>query len=90
MFTLTHRNGDTSSPPFNWVGRITSTITSFWSRRRGEGHVPLMIADLRAFNDAMLKDIGLQRCRESVVLNCGGADWCAAIAPTGWRMAPIP
>jgi hypothetical protein len=87
---MNHRNGDTSSPPFNGLARITSTIARFWPRRRREGHVPLMVADLRVFNDAMLKDIGLQRCRESVVLNWSRADWYTVITPTGRRIAPIP
>jgi uncharacterized protein YjiS (DUF1127 family) len=90
MLTLNHRHGDTSPLPLDWLARIASTIARFWSRSRLERHVRLMSAELRALDDRMLKDIGLQRCQiESAIPHGGRAEWYAPLADTGWLAAPI-
>jgi uncharacterized protein YjiS (DUF1127 family) len=91
MFTLNHRHGHTSPPPFGWLVRIVSTIATFWSRSRRGRHVRLMSAELQALDGRMLKDIGIHRCQiGSAVLNGGRAEWYVPIADTGWPVTPIP
>jgi uncharacterized protein YjiS (DUF1127 family) len=90
MHTLYHRYGDTSPLPSDWLARIASAIAGFWSRRRQGRHARLMIAELQTFDDAMLKDIGIQRCQiESAVLH-GWDEWYAPLTDTGWSAAPTP
>jgi uncharacterized protein YjiS (DUF1127 family) len=89
MFTLNHRYGDTSPLPFDWLGRIASTIARLWSRSCRVRHVRLMSAELHALDDRMLKDIGLQRCQiKSAVLHGGRDVWYAPLTDTGWSAAP--
>jgi hypothetical protein len=46
MFTLTHWYGDTSPPPFEWLGRIASAVATFWSHVHRMRHAQLMSAEL--------------------------------------------
>ena len=81
MFTLYHPHGDTSPLPSDWLARIASTILRFWFRMRQYRHTRLMIAELRALDDRMLKDIGLQRYEiESAVLYGQRTDWYVPLA----------
>ena len=91
MYTLHHRYGDTSPLPSDWLARIASAIAGFWSRRRQGRHARLMIAELQTFDEAMLKDIGIQRCQiESAVLHGGRHVWYAPLTDAGWSAAPTP
>jgi uncharacterized protein YjiS (DUF1127 family) len=90
MYILHHRYGDTSPLPSDWLARVASAIVGFCSRRRQGRHARLMIAELRTFDDAMLKDIGLQRCQiESAVLH-GRDEWYAPLTDAGWSATPTP
>ena len=91
MYTLHHRYGDTSPLPSDWLARIASAIAGAWSRSRRVRHGRLIIAELRTFDDAMLKDIGIQRCQiESAVLYGGRDEWYAPLTDAGWSAAPTP
>ena len=91
MYTLHHRYGDTSPLASDWLARIATGIAGFWSRRRQGRHARLMIAELQTFDDAMLKDIGLQRCQiESAVLHGGREEWYAPLTDAGWSSTPTP
>src|ERR1700757_3948067 len=91
MFTLNHRYGDTSPLPSDWLARIASPIARFWSRSRQARHVRFMCAELQAFDDRMLKDIGLGRCEiESAVLHGKRIEWYAPLADNNGSAAPIP
>lgn len=81
MFTLNHRYDDTSPLPFDWLARIASIIARSWSHGRRKRYVRLMSAELRALDDRMLKDIGLERSQiESAVLYGQRTDWYAPLA----------
>jgi uncharacterized protein YjiS (DUF1127 family) len=81
MFTLNDQYADTSPLPFDWLARIASIIARFWSDSRRKRYVPLISAELRALDDRMLKDIGLQRYQiESALLYGQGTDWYAPLA----------
>jgi uncharacterized protein YjiS (DUF1127 family) len=91
MYTLRRRYGDTSPLTSDWLARIASAIAMFWSRRRQGRHARLMIAELQTFDDAMLKDIGIQRCQiESAVLHGARDEWYAPLTDAGWSAAPTP
>ena len=91
MYTLHHRYSDTSPLPSDWLARVASAIARFWSRSRQGRHARLMIAELQMFDDAMLKDIGIQRCQiESAVLHGGRDVWYAPLTDAGWSAAPTP
>jgi uncharacterized protein YjiS (DUF1127 family) len=76
MFTLNHQLGDTSPLLFDWRAWIASTITRFRSRSHREPYPRLTIAELRALDDAILRDIGIHRYQiEKAVLNGGWAEW---------------
>ena len=91
MFTLNHRYGATSPLPSDLLARIASAIAGLWSRRRQGRHARLMIAELQTFDDAMLKDIGIQRCQiASAVLYGGRDEWYVPLGDTGWQAAPKP
>jgi uncharacterized protein YjiS (DUF1127 family) len=90
MITLNHSYDDTSPPPFDWLARIASTVVRFWSRSRRARYVRLMSADLRALDDRMLKDIGLQRHRIVGLINGRHAEWYVPLADMDGTAAPTP
>jgi uncharacterized protein YjiS (DUF1127 family) len=91
MSTLIYRHGDMSPLPSGWLARIASSITGVWSRLRQKRNARLMSAELRALDDRMLKDIGLQRCQiGSAVLHGERFEWYVPSADTVWAMSLIP
>ena len=91
MFALNHRYDDASPRPFDWLARIASTISGFWSRGRRERSVRLTSAELRALDDRMLKDIGLRPIQiESALLHGERVGWYVPLADTVWAAALIP
>jgi uncharacterized protein YjiS (DUF1127 family) len=91
MFTSTYWHGDTSPHPSGWLARIARNIASFWSRSRRKRHTWVMSAELKALDDRMLKDIGLQRLEiESTVPHSERLGWYVPPADTVWAVALIP
>jgi uncharacterized protein YjiS (DUF1127 family) len=91
MSTLIYRHGDASPLPYGWLARIASGIASCWSGVRRERQVRLTSAELRALDDRMLKDIGLQRFQiNSAVPHGERFGWYAPLADTVWAASLIP